>query len=198
MILSLFRRKAPDPSEALYDAIVAAARQPALYLDAGVPDSVEGRFEMLVLHMALAVDRLAADARSGEEETKGPSPLAQALVDRFFLELDRSLREMGIGDVAIPKRMKKLAAAYNGRLQAYTAALDAGDRAGLEAALGRNVFPGAVPPPSGVPVLATYAVAARACLAATSLQHMEAGKLPWPNPARPDPAYPDPARAVPA
>ena len=189
MILSLFRRKPPDPSIALYDAIVAAARQPALYLGLGVADTVEGRFEMLVLHMALAMGRLnglpigEGDAPPAPAGTPARSPLAQALVDRFFLELDRAIREMGIGDVAVPKRMKKLAGAYNGRLIAYISALAQADEAALTAALARNVWPSPGNDAGSASALASYVKAAHAALASTSDQHMAEGKLSWPDPA---------------
>jgi cytochrome b pre-mRNA-processing protein 3 len=135
MIMSLFKRSGATPSvERVYADIVAAARAPALYRDLGVPDTVMGRFEALALHMSLALRRL-----------KGLPPpadsLSQELVDRFFADLDVALREIGIGDVSVPKKVKKLGAAFYGRLQAYDAALaeDAGAE-DLEAAIARNVL----------------------------------------------------------
>jgi cytochrome b pre-mRNA-processing protein 3 len=126
MVFSLFRRSGPPPSvERVYGDIVAAARRPVLYQRMGVPDTVMGRFEVLGLHMALVLLRLR----------QLPSPadqLAQELVDRFFADLDSALRQIGIGDVSVPKKIKKLAQAFYGRAQA---AADA-----LEQALARNVL----------------------------------------------------------
>jgi cytochrome b pre-mRNA-processing protein 3 len=146
-MFKLFRKDPRQPLiEALYRRIVAAARSPELYARLGVPDSVEGRFEALILHVVLVLRRLR----------QLPAPAAdigQDLVNQVFLELDRALREMGVGDFGVPKRMKKLGAAFYGRAQAYDAALDAGDRAALAQALGRNLLGGAEPPAA----LVTYA-----------------------------------------
>jgi cytochrome b pre-mRNA-processing protein 3 len=135
MILDLFRRSRPEPSvERVYGDIVAAARNPVLYASMGVPDTVMGRFEALALHVCLVLRRLA----------KLPSPsesLAQEIVDRFFADLDSALREIGIGDVSVPKKVKKLGQAFYGRAQAYDQALqDQSEATALEAALCRNVL----------------------------------------------------------
>jgi cytochrome b pre-mRNA-processing protein 3 len=128
MIFSLFRKSRATPSvERVYAEIVAASRAPELFLKAGVPDTVMGRFESLVLHMSLVLRRLKAL----------PPPadlLSQELVDRFFADLDASLREIGIGDVSVPKKVKKLgqaALAHN--------VLEMPDQPGLAAALARRV-----------------------------------------------------------
>ncbi|MGL4242237.1 MAG: ubiquinol-cytochrome C chaperone family protein [Beijerinckiaceae bacterium] len=135
MILSLFRKSSAPPSvERVYADIVAAARAPALYRAMGVPDTVMGRFEALALFMSLALRRLKMLPEPAEA-------LSQELVDRFFADLDLALREIGIGDVSVPKKVKALGAAFYGRLAAYDAALaeDAG-ASDLEAALARNVL----------------------------------------------------------
>lgn len=135
MILSLFRKNRPQPSvERVYADIVAASRSPELYRVAGVPDTVMGRFESLVLHVGLSLRRL--------KELPAPADqLAQELVDRFFADLDSGLREIGIGDVSVPKKVKKLGQAFYGRLEAYDAALStAAGQGDLEAALARNVL----------------------------------------------------------
>jgi hypothetical protein len=107
--------------DALYEQIVAAARQPRFYAEWGVPDTPLGRFEMLSLHMFLFLHR----ARAGNEAL---SAIAQECVDAFFTDIDHSLRELGIGDMGVPKRMKKLARMFYGRAQSYTEALEANDR----------------------------------------------------------------------
>ena len=133
MILGLFRRS-PNVAvvERLHAAIVAAARQPALYTDLAVPDTFEGRFESLTLHAGLVLRRLRDAPAPGPE-------MAQDLVDTVFRHFDRTLREMGVGDTAVPKRMKGIAEAFAGRCAAYDEALRSGD---LARALARNVYEG--------------------------------------------------------
>ncbi|APF37304.1 ubiquinol-cytochrome C chaperone [Chelatococcus daeguensis] len=125
MILSFLRRRRPnDVIEDLYQRVARAARQPALFLELGFPDTAEGRFEALVLHVALIVRRLNA--------LSAPAPDAgQDLVDVMFRELDRALRELGTSDLAVPKRMKALAGIFNDRMRRYAAAVDAGDETEL-------------------------------------------------------------------
>jgi cytochrome b pre-mRNA-processing protein 3 len=133
MIFGFFSRNRRRRAIAtLYARVATAARMPALYTSLGVPDTLEGRFEALSLHVILAIRQLH----------KLPPPAADVagdLTDAFFRDLDASLREMGVGDVTVPKRMKRLAESFFGRVRAYGNALDAGDEASLAAALGRNV-----------------------------------------------------------
>jgi cytochrome b pre-mRNA-processing protein 3 len=171
MVLSIFRRDDRRPL-ALYGAIVAQARQPALYTDLHVPDTVDGRFDMVVLHLVLAVRRLRATAATEQ----------QALFDLFVADMDRSLREMGVGDLTVPKRIKKMAEAFYGRLEAYGNALTAGDRAGLAEAIDRNVFPDAGDP-AAAGALAAYALAAEQALAAERIEDIVAGRIGFPAPA---------------
>ncbi|HEX2555808.1 MAG TPA: ubiquinol-cytochrome C chaperone family protein [Microvirga sp.] len=160
MVRSLFRR---DPRReiiaGLYKRVAAAARAPALYAGLGVPDTIEGRFEALSLHMVLALRALR-----GKPDPAGD--VARDLTDAFFRDLDASLREMGVGDTAVPKRMKTLAEAFYGRAGVYDPALDAGDQAALAAALGRNVC-GSDGPAHG---LAAYALAADRALRAETAE----------------------------
>lgn len=160
--------------EALHIRINAGARVPALYLDLAVPDTVEGRFEALCLHVVLVLRHLR----------RLPAPaadIAQDLVNSVFAQLDSSLRELGVGDMGVSKRMKKLAQAFYGRAAAYDAALDAGDRDGLAAALARNVL--ARDEPDAARGLAAYMAAADAGLAGTDLDALMAT-----GPVLPDPA----------
>jgi cytochrome b pre-mRNA-processing protein 3 len=136
-LLDLFRRAdRADPAtvDALLSAIVAAGREPFWYRDHLVPDTPIGRFEMLALHMALVLR--ASRGLEGRERL-----LVQALTEEFFKDVDHSLRELGIGDGGVPKRMKKLAGMFYGRLDAYASALDAGDAKALAQALNRNIMP---------------------------------------------------------
>src|ERR1044072_3871109 len=117
MIPHLFRR--PDPTIAtLYGAIVTQSRDPRFYGSFGVPDTVLGRFDLLLLHLLLLLRRL----RAGE----GPArDLAQHLFDAFCRDMDDNLREMGIGDQGGPRQMRRVGEAFYGRAQAYDAALAA-------------------------------------------------------------------------
>jgi len=146
-ILSPFRRVPHDTIGALYGAIVAQARRPAFYLDYGVPDTVNGRFDMIVLHAALLVRRLAAEPPPARK-------LGQELFDRFCRDMDHNLREMGVGDLAVPKEMQRIAGAFYGRAKAYEAALAEADDAALASALARNVQ--GVADPQAATRLATY------------------------------------------
>lgn len=143
----------------LYGAAVAAARAPAYYAGGGVPDTTAGRFELISLHVAVLIRRLR---RFGD---KPAQELAQSIFDAMFSDMDVTLREMGVGDLGVGKRVKFLWEGFHGRAQAYAAALDAGDMAGLEAALARNVWAGH-PPPEGAPA----ALAARAFAMAATLE----------------------------
>jgi cytochrome b pre-mRNA-processing protein 3 len=135
MILSLFKRKRETPSvERLYGDVVAAARMPSLYRDLGAPDTVMGRFELLALHVSLVLRRLRILPPPADS-------LAQELVDSFFAELDAALRQIGIGDVSVPKKVKKLGEAFYGRAKAYDDALEEDAPAdALERAIARNVL----------------------------------------------------------
>lgn len=112
------RRQQKRTAQNLYGSIVAAARRPEFYARYGVADTVEGRFEMLVAHMLVMLERLRRDAEQGKE-------LSQALVDTFFRDMDTTTRELGVGDLAVPKRMRRLAAVYGERMRSYDAALAA-------------------------------------------------------------------------
>lgn len=174
MIFKLFSRKPRmDAAERLYGQIMAAARQPALFLPPyGVPDTLEGRFDALILHIFLVVRRLTA--------MPDPAPrLAQDLSNEMFCALDRALREMGVGDLAVPKRIAKLAADYNGRRTAYEAALGLGEGA-LAEAVARNVY-GRAEAGVGAP-LARYMMKVEAALATASLAAFEKGPVPFPAP----------------
>lgn len=116
----------------LYSAVVTQARQVPFYRDLGVPDTVDGRFELIVLHAVLALRRLHQEGADGDA-------LAQAVFDVLIDDMDRSLREMGVGDLGVGRRIKAMGEAFYGRAGAYEAALDDGDGALVEA-LARNVF----------------------------------------------------------
>lgn len=175
MIFSLFKRREDPVIERLYGEIVSQARKPAFYRDLHVPDTVEGRFDMILLHLILLFKRV---------EAEGPEALAiaQKVLDRFFVDMDHSIREMGVGDVTVPKKMKKLGEAYAGRAAAYGPALTAGDTTALAAALVRNVYADATPADGGQ-ALAAYARAAHASLAGVRVSTILGDRIPWPDPA---------------
>lgn len=137
MILSLFRKKTPpEPVFAVYRAIVAQSRRPVFYADWQVPDTVTGRFDMISLHLALLFRRLRSD-------DQGVRDFSQAVFDLFFKDMDRSLREMGAGDMAVPKKVQKMGSIFYGLLASLNEALDRNDLDELTAVLGRNVYGGA-------------------------------------------------------
>lgn len=173
MFQRLFRRERANRAivDGLYDSIVAAARQPEFYSEFSVPDTPLGRFEMISLHLALALRRLRND--EGAE-------IAQEIVDKFFLEVDHSLRELGIGDTSVPKRARKLAKMFYGRIQAYDPAIETGDSGELAAALGRNVRPD-LENWTGAPAVATYALKAAQSITAQPLDSILAGAIEFPS-----------------
>ncbi len=166
------RRRAPnrDLLDRLHTDIVAAVRAPALYTDYGVSDTFEGRFELLALHAGLVLRRLNG------AEPPGPA-VAQDLVDAIFGHLDSDLREAGVGDITVPKRMKKLAEAFLGRSSAYDQALRQ-DPDALAAAVARNVFSGR----SDGNRLAAYVATANRSLESASLSALLSRSLPFPDP----------------
>ena len=166
MILKrLFQRHQP-PERRVYEAIVAAARHPALYTGMAVADTVDGRYDMISLHAFLVLDRL-----------KGTEPaFRQALVDEFFRDMDRSLREMGVSDVGVGKKVRKMAESFYGRVRAYDAALAKGE--GLGDALRRNLFPDS--PQQDVSALVDWVGAARAALQQQETARLMAGEVTFP------------------
>lgn len=150
-LFARFRRDDDNPA-ALYGAIVTQARSAALYSEIGVPDTVSGRFEMVLLHAILLSRRL----EMGEELARATG---QAVFDHFCRDMDNSLREMGVGDLSVPKHMRHVGEAYFGRMAAYGAGLSVGDPAVLAEAIERIVFGGGGVSSSAL-LLAHYAVAA--------------------------------------
>ncbi|MEL0105842.1 MAG: ubiquinol-cytochrome C chaperone family protein [Rhodospirillales bacterium] len=131
-ILDLFIRS-PEKTAAhrLYEQIVLHARSPGFYLKLGVPDTVDGRFDMIVLHTFLVLHRLKSDPQQ-------TAKLSQRLFDLLFADMDQNLREMGVGDLSVGKKIKKMTAAFQGRLVAYEKALES--KSELKQALDRNLY----------------------------------------------------------
>lgn len=172
--------KGQDPRvRAVYDRLVAQARLPVFYRSYGVADTVSGRFDMIVLHAFLFFQRL-------KNADGGAKDFGQAVFDAFIEDMDRSLREMGVGYQAVPKRMKKMGEAFYGRVAAYDAALAAGDKTALERALRRNIFPH-LEEEAGSPriaALADYVLAGAGALHSRDPARLYAAEFSFPDPVR--------------
>jgi len=156
------------PARALYDTIVDQARRPEFYLHAGVPDTLDGRFDLLALHVFLVLHRLRADG----DRT---AALAQALFDRMFVDMDRNLRELGVGDMSVGRKVKTMAKALYGRIAAYEPGLT--DPAAMAEALGRNLYRGQPPAPGIVERLGRHVSATAAALSHQSTDALLAGQV---------------------
>ncbi len=171
----IFREPKARPRSAgaeLYDDAVAQSRAPALYSDLGAPDTIEGRFELLTLHVILLIERLRDDGAAAAQSS-------QALFDIYCSNLDGALREMGVGDLTVGKRMRALGEAFYGRARAYRMAFAAlPDRGELAAVIGRTVMAGE----SGADptALAAYVARSREALAAVAAASLLASPPPWP------------------
>jgi cytochrome b pre-mRNA-processing protein 3 len=175
MILWPFRRGTEHRTiAALYGAIVTQARSTAFYVDFGVPDTVQGRFDLIVLHLVLLLRRL-------EREEDTAQVLGQQLFDTFCRDLDGNLREMGIGDLAVPKHMRRFGEAFYGRQAAYLAALGATDAMDFENALARNIFQ-VMGPDDRTARLARYARAALRELDVQDRARITLGEVAFPKP----------------
>jgi cytochrome b pre-mRNA-processing protein 3 len=174
---SLFKRTAGE----IYGSIVASARQSTFYATWRVPDSREGRFEMVALHVALVMRRLDRIERSG-------ALLSRAVAEAFIVDMDDNMREIGIGDLAVPRKIKKVGAALFDRHRDYGAALDAGDGPALTGSLaaaflfglaeeGRNAL--------DLEAITRYTQHLWTALMATPDADCTAGRLPLPFPATP-------------
>ena len=168
----LFRpRPARAIGQALYQRVVDQSRTPGLYADIGAPDTVEGRFEIYTLHAVLLIERLRGHGEQAAE-------VSQALFDAYVKSLDHALREMGVGDLSVGKKMRKLGEALFGRARSYEEAFQALPATELlEALLIRTIFADA--DPAGAPRLAAYVTGQRAHLAAQDLDRLLAGEVDW-------------------
>ena len=173
MILDrLFR---PKPAQlagaALYAACVEQARRPVLYAELAAPDTVEGRFEIYTLHVVLLLDRLLRRGPAAAE-------VSQGLFDTYVRSLDDALREMGVGDLSVGKKMRRLGEAFYGRVKNYEAAFEALPATDeLDALLRRTVYAGVDSPP--VEAMSAYVTAQREALAGQDLDALLAGKVAW-------------------
>jgi len=175
MLSRLFSRKGKVDTIApfLYGVIVAQARSPALYSDFSVADTVSGRFEMVVLHLMLISRRL----QSGGEPAR---KVGQDVFDHFCRDMDKSLRELGVGDLSVPKHMRRVGEAYYGRAKAYEPGLSTANSEALAEAVARTVFPDDSQPEAAIG-LAAYAVAAAGRLEKQDENEIIAGKPDFPQ-----------------
>lgn len=158
----------------VYLAIVAQARHPRLYLELGAPDTVDGRFDLIVLHAMLVMRRLRREGEAGKAH-------AQALFDYMFADMDRSLREMGVGDMSIGRHIKNMAKAFYSRAATCEQGLE-GDEAALASALIGILYRTKAPDPARATAMGQYLRAIDVDLSAAGLSDILAGKLPWRSP----------------
>ena len=172
MLKRLFKpRPAVVAGRALYAHVVAQARTPGLYTQLGTADTVEGRFELYSLHTYLLLERLKGQGAQAAET-------AQALFDTYLSGLDNALRELGVGDTVVGKRMRKLGEAFYGRVQSYETALASlPDRTALEALVARTIY--ADQEPGLAAAMVDYLLAQRAVLADQRLETLVAGDVMW-------------------
>ncbi len=174
--MKLSRLFSPRPAvlagRRLYAAAAAQARQPAFYAAMGAPDTVEGRFELYTLHLALILRRLKGQGPRAAET-------AQALFDAYVRGLDDALRDMGVGDLSVGKKMRRLGEAFYGRVRNYDEAISAlPDRAALEAIVGRTVL---MDDAIAAQAFADYAISAMAGLESQQLAALLEGNVEWPQ-----------------
>ncbi|HEY5071920.1 MAG TPA: ubiquinol-cytochrome C chaperone family protein [Caulobacteraceae bacterium] len=158
----------------LYDGAVAQARAPILYGSMGVADTPEGRFEALTLHVILLIDRLNAGGRDC-------ASTGQAVFDIYIRQLDGALREMGVGDLAVGRKMRKLGQAFYGRARAFSDAFSLlPDQALLREVIGRTLLEERLE--ADPLLLADYVLRCREFMSAYLLDDLLAGSLQWPRP----------------
>jgi cytochrome b pre-mRNA-processing protein 3 len=188
-MFTLFRS---DPVQAAavlaYHHVVEQARRPGFFLSCGVPDTVDGRFELICLHAFLYLYRLKRDHPRA-------AALGQRFFDAMFADFDRSLREMGTGDLSVGREVNRMAEAFYGRIAAYEEGL-AGDDSVLRPALARNLFGTAPPTPEALTAMAAYLRHATACLDRQASAALLAGRIAFGEP--PTPVHEGPAHEGPA
>ncbi len=177
-IMSLGRAAKQSPAQRIYGHIVEAARQPGLYTQLDVPDTVEGRFDMITLHLFF-VFRLLRAADEGARD------FGQAVFDTMVQDLDDNFRELGVGDTKVGKKVREHAEMFYGRSAAYEAALTADEPLdAMVQVIGRNVYGDEAHP--AAPQLARYALAIADKLAAQEAERLEGGMLRFPDVQAPE------------
>ncbi len=155
-------------AENLLEAITAEARRPVFYAELGVPDTLDGRFDMMAL-VAMLVFR--------EMQKKGAGDLAQRTTDHMFMAFDDAIRSLGVGDNGIPRRVKAMGKAYLGRAIAYDQALSSGDAGALRDAIARNIYRGDPPADTALERVTAWVRASAAALDTRSRAQLQAGQF---------------------
>lgn len=168
------KRQDRETADRLYTAIVEASRQPVFFRRFGVPDTVDGRFEMLSLHMFLGLGRLVDNGGADRA-------LAQRVMELFVRDMDAALREMGVSDLKVPKRMKSLYGSFGGRIAGYSLALGEGGSA-LHETVARNIFPDGGRE-GDVLAIAAYVEAAHRFVGRSDADALRSGTVAFPDPA---------------
>ncbi len=184
MLLSSFfgRSKSAASAARIYAAIVTQARRPEFYRELQIPDTLDGRFEMIALHAFLVLNRLKGQGSEADA-------VAQAVFDVMFDDMDRSLREMGVGDLGVSRRVRAMAQGFYGRIAAYDKGLVEGHAALVEA-IARNAYgtrraPETPASEAAIAAMAAYLQASRACLSMCSIAEIVAAGPPFPDPSAP-------------
>lgn len=167
-----FRRSRPheDAALSLYGSLVEKARDPAFYAALGVPDTVNGRFDMLIIHAMLVLRRLRGGGELADLTGK-------SMLELLFRDMDQSLREMGVGDMGVGKHIKKMAKAMYGRAEAYEVGLDSGDPAATAQALKENIYRQGAPADAVVAQMADYLRRADAHARGEDVAEIIAGRI---------------------
>src|SRR5689334_17220558 len=169
MLLPFKRYPVRDAAELAYRQVVAQARRPGFFVAGGVPDTLDGRFELICLHAFLYLHRL-------KREHPAAAALGQCFFDTMFADFDRSLREMGTGDLSVGREVKRMAQAFYGRIAAYEAGLATDDDV-LSLALARNLFGTAPPATECLAAIAQYVRREAAALDRQLLSELLAGRV---------------------
>lgn len=178
-MFALFRTNPhQEAAELAYRRVVEQARRPEFFVDGGVPDTIDGRFELICLHAFLYLHRLK------REQQPVAARLGQRFFDLMFADFDRSLREMGTGDLSVGREVKRMAGAFYGRIAAYEEGL-AGDDSALQPALARNLFGTAPPSTPQLAAMAGYVRREAAQLHGQDAVALLAGKVAFGAPALP-------------
>lgn len=184
MIMVFFRifqrRPKIDPAHLLYVGLVAQARHPGFFRTGGVPDTVDGRFDMVALHAFLVLRRLSGPGCKAAE-----TGLAQQVFDMMFADMDRNLREMGVGDLAVGAKIRAMVEAFYGRVAAYETGLAAAGDGVLIDAIARNLYRGATPSPRQLTQTSAYLRREARALARVMPETLLAGEISF----GPPPAY---------
>lgn len=188
-VIDLFKKIFAHRSRAavahgLYTRAVEQARQPAFYLTGGVEDSLDGRFDLIALHLWLVIQRLHRPGEGAAQFARAAAATQERVLAVCFADMDQSLREMGVGDLGVGKRIKDMAEAMFGRAAAYDTAVTEfeveGDRTALRAALERNVYRGAPPSGAALDWLTAYVIEAFAAVNEQELAALIEGQVTFP------------------